>query len=658
MIKEETNNEKHHVMFWGRANPPHAGHEKAVEKVAEVAKKHNATSSITLTRSHDPKKNPLTPEQKLKHAKRAFPHANVELADKEHPTILHHLSKVHSKGVTHLHIVAGSDRIPEYKRLIHQYNGQHGKHGHFDFKDIKFHSSGKRDPDSEGTEGHSASKYREAVSKNDKKTAHSMASSAMSEKEKDEMFNDVKVGMNKKPEKKKLKESGIPHFKAMFLVGGPGSGKDFLIHSVLDTQNIKEVSMERVFNAIIKETNIEELDSFPSIVINGNADNKDKIILTKAILEEMGYDTSMVFVYTSEETSKTRNDYRIARGSKTFSENVRAAKYKASVENMSDFVDMFESFVLFDNSSNFITVNEQKKEEITNWLIELSEFVTNFFSSFPKNESSLKWIAERVLEVGTNETNQFARTLTPGQISNEVKTYAEADKMVPKKKCRCEGTCGCEGGVTSANSKGYRDYQGESAKPKIISKSSNPSGKYKRTPPGQIGLTGTHTDYSSGNISLGGPDSLNEKSKKPIKKELKKFPSLADPGSMYRMNAQGGGGDYVPSVGAMEEAKKTRKKMGDYKNQPVSSDYGITANLGSAPADGGFPSMRESRIMKNLRKKILNGKKVSDGLGNENEMGSSMLTALTPATNESKSLDQIKSRISSTIHNFDEELGN
>ena len=35
------------------------------------------------------------------------------------------------------------------------------------------------------------------------------------------------------------------HFKAIFLVGGPGSGKDFLIHSTLNELQIKEVSMEK-----------------------------------------------------------------------------------------------------------------------------------------------------------------------------------------------------------------------------------------------------------------------------------------------------------------------------------------------------------------------------------------------------------------------------
>mgnify|MGYP003340555675 CR=1 FL=1 len=54
----------HHITQ-GRMNPVHAGHELVVNQVRNAANKNGHT--IILTGSHDPKKNPLTPEQKLKH---------------------------------------------------------------------------------------------------------------------------------------------------------------------------------------------------------------------------------------------------------------------------------------------------------------------------------------------------------------------------------------------------------------------------------------------------------------------------------------------------------------------------------------------------------------------------------------------------------------
>ena len=186
---------QHHVTTFMRANPPTAGHEKVVNKVLELAKKHNATHNVVLSHSQDPKKNPLSPQQKLKHAKRAFPNANVEVAHEDEPTLLHHVVKAHQAGVKHLHVVVGQDRVSQFHDLLHKYNGVKSKHGFFKFKSIKVHSAGDRDPDAEGTTGISATKMREAAKNNDRKTFHSGASSAMSEKHRDEMMHDVKNSM-------------------------------------------------------------------------------------------------------------------------------------------------------------------------------------------------------------------------------------------------------------------------------------------------------------------------------------------------------------------------------------------------------------------------------------------------------------------------------
>ena len=94
-------------------------------------------------------------------AKNAFPGTNVHGASKEKPTILHHAADLHKAGVQHLHVVAGSDRKEEMHNLLHKYNGQKAAHGHYNFKSITVHSSGDRDPDSEGTSGVSGTKMRE-----------------------------------------------------------------------------------------------------------------------------------------------------------------------------------------------------------------------------------------------------------------------------------------------------------------------------------------------------------------------------------------------------------------------------------------------------------------------------------------------------------------
>ena len=191
----ESKEEKHGVLAFGRMNPPTTGHEKVINKVHDVAKEHNATHQVVLSHSHDAKKNPLTPSQKVQHAKNAFPGTNVKAASKESPTILHHAASMHKAGIKHLHVVAGSDRKEEMHNLLHKYNDVKSGHGHYKFKSITVHSSGERDPDSEGTAGVSGTKMREHAATGNKKEFHKNLPSKMKQEHKDALYHDVRKGM-------------------------------------------------------------------------------------------------------------------------------------------------------------------------------------------------------------------------------------------------------------------------------------------------------------------------------------------------------------------------------------------------------------------------------------------------------------------------------
>lgn len=194
-LREEASKD-HHVLAFGRMNPITSGHEALVKKIHDVAKEHNAGHTLVVSHSHDPKKNPLSAEQKVKHAKRAFPGTNVKASSSDKPSILHHAVDLHKQGVQHLHVIAGSDRAKEMHDLLHRYNGKKMEHaGTYNFKSITVHSAGERDPDAEGTKGISASKMRAHAAAGNKKAFHAGAPSNMSQKHKDEMYHDVRRGM-------------------------------------------------------------------------------------------------------------------------------------------------------------------------------------------------------------------------------------------------------------------------------------------------------------------------------------------------------------------------------------------------------------------------------------------------------------------------------
>lgn len=191
----ESASDTHGVLVYGRMNPPTIGHEQVINKVHEVAGKNNAIHQVVLSHSHDLKKNPLAPEDKVKFAQKAFPGTNIKASSKEKPTILHHASDMADKGVTHLHVVAGSDRVGEMSALLHKYNGVPGRHGNYNFNKITVHSAGERDPDSDDTSGVSGTKMREFAASGDKKSFHANLPSGLEPKHRDALYHTLRKSM-------------------------------------------------------------------------------------------------------------------------------------------------------------------------------------------------------------------------------------------------------------------------------------------------------------------------------------------------------------------------------------------------------------------------------------------------------------------------------
>lgn len=195
---EENDAPKRPVVFaFGRMNPPTTGHEKLVKKVHELSKKHGAYHQVVLSASHDKDKNPLDAETKVKHAKRFFPHTNIRTASKTEPTLMHHAARLNKAGHDHLIMVAGSDRVEQYRKLLNTYNGKPDKKGNipYSFKKIDVVSAGHRDPDAESAEGMSASKMREHAKNKNFKQFRKGVPDHVSHEHAKELFHDVRKSM-------------------------------------------------------------------------------------------------------------------------------------------------------------------------------------------------------------------------------------------------------------------------------------------------------------------------------------------------------------------------------------------------------------------------------------------------------------------------------
>jgi hypothetical protein len=185
------------TLNWGRFNPPTIGHEKLLDVSHS---KGTGVHRIYATQSQDNKKNPLDWKTKIKYMRKMFPkHARMILMDKKAVTIFDVLTIAHNDGFKNLELVVGSDRVNEFAKLIKKYNGVKGRHGFYDFLDIKIINAGERDPDAEGAEGMSASKMRAAAADNDLISFTKGLPRRF--KDAEALMNDVRKGMGLREEK-------------------------------------------------------------------------------------------------------------------------------------------------------------------------------------------------------------------------------------------------------------------------------------------------------------------------------------------------------------------------------------------------------------------------------------------------------------------------
>ena len=441
--------EKHAVMAFGRMNPITVGHEKLVNKVKDIADKVGGSAHIVVSHSQDSKKNPLTSAQKVKHAKRAFPGVNVSASSPDAPNFLAQAAKLHKQGVTHLHMVGGQDRVGEFHKLLHKYNGVKGPHGSFNFKKIEVHSAGDRDPDAEGVEGMSASKMREHASKGNFKKFRSGVPSSMSDQHAKEMYDHVRKGMKIDEDVdfdfEELLTEGVNDksiFKAVFLAGGPGSGKDYVLDNTLAGHGLTEINSDKALEFLMDKEGLDKqmpedekeardfvrgraknitelkqrlaLTGRNGLIINGTGDDHEKVKRIKTALENLGYDTSMVMVNTDDEVSAQRNIERGQRGGRTVPENIRRQKWEAVQNARPELAKLFgDRYSEYDNSEDLRTaapeVVKAKKDE----MLELYKGVKEFIAQQPASPAAEEWIAKEMQSADRLPVPKNGAEMTP-----------------------------------------------------------------------------------------------------------------------------------------------------------------------------------------------------------------------------------------------------
>ena len=234
------------VFAFGRFNPPTIGHGKLIETVLQTAEKANGKAYLFLSHKQNNKTDPLSLQEKQAYIQQFYPKLSV--GDRDSNTIIKALQKIQSEGRTRIIMVAGSDRVAEFEKLLNQYNGKPDKQGNdlYKFDSIKVVNAGQRDPDAEGVSGASASKARELAAKGQ---WHEFSKIAMGGDESELVYNKIQdaLGVTIDENNKKLYNEDMADGKPTVYLDMDGVLADFFggVEKMYGVEHWKQLTSDK-----------------------------------------------------------------------------------------------------------------------------------------------------------------------------------------------------------------------------------------------------------------------------------------------------------------------------------------------------------------------------------------------------------------------------
>ena len=236
------------VFAFGRFNPPTIGHTKLIQKVQAMARQVNGKGFIFLSHKQNNKTDPLTFQEKLAYLRSQVSDSNLEIGHTEANTIIKALQVIEAQGRTRIVMVAGSDRVVEFQKLLNQYNGKPDKAGNqlYKFDHIDVVNAGQRDPDEEGVAGASASKARDLALKGQ---WHAFSKIAMGGEESQIVYNKIQdaLGVQVAENNKKLYNEDMADGKPVVYIDMDGVLADFFggVEKMYGVQHWKELTSDK-----------------------------------------------------------------------------------------------------------------------------------------------------------------------------------------------------------------------------------------------------------------------------------------------------------------------------------------------------------------------------------------------------------------------------
>ena len=410
------------VFTFGRFNPPTTGHGKLVDKL----KKQSGGDDVLLFTSHsnDKVKNPLSHRDKISYLRKFF---GKIVADVNARTVFEIATELHKKKYKRVSMVVGSDRVKEFETLLNKYNGVKARHGFYKFDEINIVSAGERDPDADDVSGMSASKLRGYAEQGDFdnfKLGVPTKNKGLVQK----LYNDIRKGMG-------IAEGTLPHymvedliqegvydpgtFKAVFLSGGPGSGKSAVVKKLaLTALGLKMVNTDKAFENGLKKAGMSldlrgadfdkidpirakakkitaknmdnYIDSRLGMIFDTTSANLTKVRSYKTMLDKIGYESKMIYVSATLDNAQKRNASR----PRKLPQEIVKQDWDNAQKNAQSLKKIF--------GRDYIEVtNDDDLKSLQRKSTSLFSKLMSWTTSFPKNKFALNWKSSELLKKDT-----------------------------------------------------------------------------------------------------------------------------------------------------------------------------------------------------------------------------------------------------------------
>jgi len=206
-------------------------------------------------------------------------------------------------------------------------------------------------------------------------------------------------------------------FKAVFMAGGPGSGKSFIAgKTALTALGLKLINSDDIFEYTLSKAGLKTtpedifsekgqsirgsakaltakkqeiaLNGRLGLIIDGTGKDYEKIRKQKVALNYLGYDTMMLFVNTDVETALKRNRMR----SRRLPDEQVKKMWNGVQNNIGKFQSLFKNDLLIIDNSEGIDLN---KSSVRGY-----RFVSKWVKKDHQNKIAKQWIEKEKKQRG------------------------------------------------------------------------------------------------------------------------------------------------------------------------------------------------------------------------------------------------------------------